>query len=231
MLRYIYSGGKKIVNEKIVLGIHIGHDRAAALLKDGYIIGSIAQERLDRIKHSRSVMIPYDAIDSLLNYHSINIRKISCVAISGDALEADTILETIKFNFYSHYNCSMPMYFVSHHDSHAYAAFYASGFPNALIFVADGGGDYYNNYAEAESLYVGNNSCISLVKKRLQAPTIRRMENESNYMLPYMPSLVRSQEISIARKYEQFTYLLGFGWGQAGKTMGLASYGNEILGL
>lgn len=109
MLRYIYSGGKKIVNEKIVLGIHIGHDRAAALLKDGYIIGSIAQERLDRIKHSRSVMIPYDAIDSLLNYHSINIRKISCVAISGDALEADTILETIKFNFYSHYNCSMPM--------------------------------------------------------------------------------------------------------------------------
>ena len=158
MLRYIYSGGKKIVNEKIVLGIHIGHDRAAALLKDGYIIGSIAQERLDRIKHSRSVMIPYDAIDSLLNYHSINIRKISCVAISGDALEADTILETIKFNFYSHYNCSMPMYFVSHHDSHAYAAFYASGFPNALIFVADGGGDYYNNYAEAESLYVGNNS-------------------------------------------------------------------------
>ena len=229
MLRYIYSGGKKIVNEKIVLGIHMGHDRAAALLKDGYIIGSIAQERLDRIKHSRSVMIPYDAIDSLLNYHSINIRKISCVAISGDALEADTILETIKFNFYSHYNCSMPMYFVSHHDSHAYAAFYASGFPNALIFVADGGGDYYNNYAEAESLYVGNNSCISLVKKRLQAPTIRRMENESNYMLPYMPSLVRSQEISIARKYEQFTYLLGFGWGQAGKTMGLASYGKSLI--
>ena len=54
------------MNEKIVLGIHIGHDRAAALLKDGYIIGSIAQERLDRIKHSRSVMIPYDAIDSIM---------------------------------------------------------------------------------------------------------------------------------------------------------------------
>lgn len=217
------------MNEKIVLGIHVGHDRSAALLKDGYVIGSIAQERLDRIKHSRSATLPYDAIDSLLNHHCISINEISCVAISGDAMEADAILETIKSNFYSHYNCMMPIYFVSHHDSHAYATFYASGFPNALIFIADGGGDYYNNYTEAESLYVGNKSCISLIKKRFQAPTIRRMGNESNYLLPYMPSTVRTQEISIARKYEQFTYLLGFGWGQAGKTMGLASYGKSLI--
>lgn len=218
-----------MLDKRIVLGIHVGHDRSAAILKNGKVIGSIAQERLDRVKHSRSTALPYDAIDSLLKYHCVNINEISCVAISGDAMEAEVILETIKSDFYSHYNCTMPIYFVSHHDSHAYAAFYASGFPNALIFIADGGGDYCNNYIEAESLYVGNKSSISPIKKRFQAPTIRRMGNESNFLLPYMPHTVRTQEISIARKYEQFTYLLGFGWGQAGKTMGLASYGKSLI--
>ena len=221
--------GETTLNSQIVLGIHVGHDRSAALLKDGNIIGSIAQERLDQIKHSRSIALPYDAIDSLLNYHEVSINEISCIAISGDAMEPDAILETVKASFYSHYNCAVPVYFVSHHDSHAYAAFYASGFQNALIFIADGGGDYYNNCTEAESLYVGNNTGVFPIQKRFQAPTIRRMSNESNYLLPYMPYTVRTQEISIARKYEQFTYLLGFGWGQAGKTMGLASYGKSLI--
>lgn len=217
------------MKDTIVLGIHVGHDRAAALIKNGNLIGSIAQERLDRQKHSRSIMLPLEAIDSLLYYHSISIHDVACVGISGDAMEADNILDTIKSDFYLHYNCKIPVYFVSHHDSHAYASFYASGFPNALIFIADGGGDYYNNYTEAETLYVGNQTGISLVKKRGQSPVIRRMGMESNYLLPYMPSTVRTQEISIARKYEQFTYLLGFGFGEAGKTMGLASYGKSLI--
>lgn len=217
------------MNEKFVLGIHVGHDRSVALIKNGDVVGNIAQERLDRIKHSRSIELPFDAIDALLKYQHITIQDVNCVGLSGDAMEAENILNTIKSELYIHYKCKIPVYFVSHHDSHAYAVFFSSGFPNSLIFIADGGGDYYNNYTEAESLYVANETNISLVKKRLQAPTIRRMGNESNYLLPYMPSAVRSQEISIARKYEQFTYLLGFGWGQAGKTMGLASYGESLI--
>ena len=48
MLKDIYS-----------LGIHIGHDRCAALVKNGKLIASLAQERIDRIKHSDSSEIPY----------------------------------------------------------------------------------------------------------------------------------------------------------------------------
>lgn len=217
------------MSEEIVLGIHVGHDRAAALIINGNVVGGIAQERLDRIKHSRSVTMPFDAIDALLKYHQVQMKDISCVGISGDAMEAEQILNAIKSEFYEHYDCKIPVYFVSHHDSHAYAAFYASGFSNSLVFIADGGGDYYNNATESESLYVATEAGITPVKKRFQSPTIRRMGNESNYILPYMPSTVRSQEISLARKYEQFTYLLGFGWGQAGKTMGLASYGKSLI--
>ena len=33
----------------ISLGIHVGHDRGACIIKDGEVIAAIANERLDRI--------------------------------------------------------------------------------------------------------------------------------------------------------------------------------------
>ena len=217
------------MKKNIVLGVHVGHDRGAAIMKNGEIIGNIAQERLDRKKHSRSIAIPYQSIDRLLEYHNIDISEVCCVGLSGDAMEASNILDTMRQDFYAHYNIRIPCYFVPHHDSHAYAAFCSSGHQKSLILIADGGGDYFNNFTEAESLYVGSLDGIIPVKKRWQAPTIRRMGNECNYLLPHMPMTIRRQEISIARKYEQITYLLGFGWGEAGKTMGLASYGKSLI--
>ena len=65
----------------ISLGINIGHDRGAALVKDGHLIGAIAQERIDRIKHSPSTRIPYEAIDHLLSYLKINFKEINFIGI------------------------------------------------------------------------------------------------------------------------------------------------------
>ena len=216
--------------KKISLGIHIGHDRGASLVIDGELVGSIAQERLDRIKHSRSIEIPYDSIDRLLNYKNISIKDINCIGFSGDAMEAEWVLLKIKDDFVNHYDLKgVPFYAVSHHDSHAFAAYYMSGYDEALVLIADGGGDYVYDMAESESLYVANKKDIIPIDKRLQNATIKRMSNESNYLFEYMPNTVRKQQISVARKYEQITYMLGFGWGQAGKTMGLASYGKSLI--
>lgn len=39
---------------EIALGIHVGHDRGACLIKDGKVIAAISNERLDRKSiHSR----------------------------------------------------------------------------------------------------------------------------------------------------------------------------------
>ena len=99
------------MNKKYILGIHVGHDRAVALIQDGIVIGNIAQERLDRIKHSRSIELPYDAINALLKYNHITIKDISCVGLSGDAMEKECILETLKSDFYHYYHCKLPVYF------------------------------------------------------------------------------------------------------------------------
>lgn len=218
----------------ISLGIHVGHDRGACIIRDGVLLGAISQERIDRVKHSSSAAIPFAAIDALLEYHHLQIAQISCIGLSssGIEIEGEKILELYEEEFYQHYQCDhIVFYLVNHHDSHAYGAYYCSGFGKSLIFVADGGGDYTGTKQEAESLYVASGGALKRVERRLQSPPIRRLGDTMNYLLPHMPTVVQEAEISIGRKYEQFTHLLGFGWGQAGKTMGLSAYGHSLTDI
>ena len=139
----------------LVLGIHVGHDRGACLIKDGEVIAALAQERLDRIKHSKSMSIPFDTIDSLLKYCDLNITDISCIGFSHVAIEGDAVLNMYRKEFFEYYKCPyVPFYFVSHHDAHAYACYFSSGFTESLILVSDGGGDFIDGKQESESMYI-----------------------------------------------------------------------------
>lgn len=221
---------EKLNMNKTVLGINIGHDRGAAIVQNGKLIGAVSQERIDRIKHSSGSFLAFECIDKLLNYLGITMNDINCIGFSGAELEDDTYMDYILKTFYSYYNCKyIPSYMIGHHQSHAEAAFSASGFDHSLILIADGGGDYRGDLCEAESLFIGKNSTIRYVDGRFQSPIIRHMSDECNHLYPRMPKVIQDKELSISRKYEQITYLLGFGWGEAGKTMGLASYGKTIF--
>lgn len=215
---------------KIVLGIHVGHDRGAAVIKDGIVIGAIAQERLDRVKHSSSYNLPIESIDKLLKYLNLDIKDISCIGISYNSIEEISIEEFYKEEFAEYYGCRhIPMFFVNHHTAHAYSAFYSSGFDDALIFVADGAGDYKNSMQEAESLFVSSNHKIQLVEQRLQNPTVGKMTDARNYIYPHMPTFIQNYEISLGKKFTQITHLLGLGLNGEGKTMGLAAYGTPLF--
>lgn len=215
---------------KTALGINIGHDRGAAIIQDGKVLGLVSQERIDRTKHSSGSFLAFDCIDKLLNYLGMTMHDINCIGFSGAELEDDTYMNYILTMLYSHYNCEyIPAYMIGHHQSHAEAAFSASGFDHSLILIADGGGDYRGDLSEAESLFIGNDHTIKYVDGRFQSPIIRHMSDDCNHLYPRMPRIIQNKELSISRKYEQITYLLGFGWGEAGKTMGLASYGKPIL--
>lgn len=211
------------------LGIHIGHDRGACLVNDGKVVIAISQERLDRIKHSRSVSLPYEAIDAVLKYCNLEPRDINCVGLSADAMESESITMIFKQEFFQQYNCQLPFYAVDHHMSHAEAVYSMSNNNQCLILIADGGGDIYGQQAQAESLYMGYNGEVTLLEQRFQDPPKRGLADAQNHVYPLIPRGMRNQQISLARKYEQFTYLLGFGFGEAGKTMGLASYGEKLL--
>lgn len=214
----------------IVLGIHVGHDRGACLIRNGEVIAALAQERLDRIKHSQSMIIPFDTIDAILKYCGLEITDISCIGLSHVAIEDNAVLNLYKKDFFSHYKCPyIPFYFVSHHDAHAYAVYFSSGFKESLVLVSDGGGDFIDGKQEAETMYIAKEETITKVSKRLQNIAVRHMKDPINHLLPFMPDYVQKLEMSLARKYSQITHLLGFKSGEEGKTMGLASYGKPLI--
>lgn len=214
----------------IALGIHVKHDRGACLIIDGKVVVNIANERLDRIKYSSSPEIPFAAVDAVLRFCNISISDVSCIGISGAGVESERVKQFYKDEFFEHYKCrEIPFFFLSHHLAHAYSTFYSSSFEEALILVADGGGDYIGNKQEAETLYFGNRGKIVPLASRIQDMVIRKMEYPVNTIYPFMPDYVREHQISLARKYAQITHLIGFAYGECGKTMGLASYGTSYF--
>lgn len=215
---------------RIALGIHVGHDRGACIIKDGEVIAALANERIDRIKYSQSLKIPFETINVLLKYCNLEISSVNSIGISGVAFEETKMLNWYKSEFFNYYKCHyIPFRLVSHHEAHAYSTYYSSGLNNSLIFVFDGGGDFLFSKQEAETIYLGKNGKITEIDRRLQNMAVRHMKDEINHVFPLMPEYVQNLEMSLARKYSQITRLLGFGFGQEGKTMGLASYGKSLL--
>ena len=62
-----------------ILGVHIGHDSSAALIRDGHLIADVAEERFIRIKHYAGV--PSRAIEYCLRAGGITMDDVDCIAI------------------------------------------------------------------------------------------------------------------------------------------------------
>lgn len=214
----------------ISMGINMGHDRGAAIVKDGILIGALAQERIDRIKHSSSLEIPFDAINVLLDYLHITINDISNIGISCTSVDIPNLYRYCKDILKQHYNiCIDDIVPVSHHLAHAESCFNTSDFNDALIFIADGGGDVVGELEESETLFSAENDTIELLERRLQSNYIHAFTRPQMYNYPFMNAAFRNAPISLGKKYGQLTALLGFGPYGAGKTMGLASYGKNMI--
>lgn len=222
---------EELILKNISLGIHMGHDRSVSVVCDGELLGSLAAERVDRKKHSISSKVPFETIETLLNYLCIDIYTIKYVGITYAAVNINNLSQFYADQLQEHYpNWNFKIIPVSHHLAHAASSYYTSEFDKALVFIADGGGDLVNGFEEAESLYIATRqNGLQLLEQRLQTNAIHTLAREQFHLYPYMNDLYRTEQISIAKKYEQITYILGFGWNQSGKTMGLASYGKELF--
>lgn len=91
---------------------------------------------------------------------------------------------------------------VDHHLSHAYSSFYLSPFDNALVVVIDGQG----NLNMTESYYIASDLSMERIGGNNPA---------------------RSKYQGVGRTYEAFTNYCGWSAQEAGKTMGLAPYGQD----
>lgn len=205
------------------LGINLGHDRSAAIVKNGKIEIAIQQERLDRTKNSigflhqslgdcKNIQIPHEAIQYCMRKFNIGINDLSSITANMPGIDySKDILQRIFPRELSDKIYMLP----SHHLSHAYSAYWPSGFDEAIILVVDASGSTdKEGLTESYSLYIAKENEIKLL--------------HSEKVKAYLASLS-----TLGFIYEYVTKLAGFSTSigknlaipEAGKLMGLAPYG------
>jgi carbamoyltransferase len=230
----------------LVLGVHIGHDRSAALVKNGRLIAHLAEERLDRVKMSFGSKIPFQAIVAVLSQTGYTIHDVDAVGFSFENCTVERVSARFAEDLTCHFNLSkIAAIPVSHHVAHAWSVRALSGFRRCAVLVCDGAGDLIERDApesgglpetrnaiaglEGETLFLADGDTLELCDRRVQSFMHDIYERPFFYNASQMPDFYAKQTVGIGRKYEQFTYLIGFGNEQHGKTMGLASYGHPLV--
>lgn len=121
-------------------GVRAGYqDVSAVLLKDGEVIYAIAEDRLNRRKHSAG-QLPFLSIKEALKYANISMKDIAYVATHGSTWgeEYEKVLkEYLRYSF----GHSPKIVRIHHHLAHAASAYYGSDFDNAMILTMDASGD------------------------------------------------------------------------------------------
>lgn len=181
-----------------------GHDAAAALVVDGELEFALEEERLTRAKEA-PWMVPIRSIQAALDHGSPDrgsIRDIDALVLSWDP---DRILDDPRPLYLAHglrsaveatFGSCPPIEVVDHHRSHAMAAWATSGWSDCAIVVLDDRGED-------------------------RSGTIHHARHGELHECAVFP-----MRDSVGAMYNGVTRHIGFGGEQAGKTMGLASYGS-----
>ena len=185
----------------IILGINGGfragyQDVSAVLIDNGKVIAAIEEERLSRIKHSAG-RLPYLSTLEVLKIANITINDVDLIAYHGSTWE-DEIDVRIRQYFESHFGYCPKIKRYHHHNCHAAASYYSSGFDEALIISMDNSGD-----GVSLQIATGKNGKIEVLK---------RFDRPNSLGLFY--SLI-TQYCGFTKDSDEY------------KLMGLAAYGNK----
>ncbi|NOZ20657.1 MAG: carbamoyltransferase [Planctomycetes bacterium] len=212
-----------------ILGVNIGHaDTAAALVVDGELVFAIAEERLTRKKHYGG--FPALAIRACLDAANVRMEELDYLAIGrnssanrvrkvcyalSDPLRLPSLfgvwrrrkgLDDLKAMLAREMDVAPDqMRFqevhVEHHLAHIASAFYVSGFDRCAGFSYDGAGDF-----------------VSAMFARCSGNDIEVLHRT------YLPA-------SLGHFYTICCKFLGYHkYGDEGKVMGLAPYGEDTYG-
>ena len=204
-----------------ILGINLSHNSSVCVLSDGNLDFFLEEERLSKIKHD-------DFPLHLLHYISqhFQIHEIYISGLSGYYSELN-YNKTIKFTLKNLFpNIPINLKFLkTHHYTHLSSTFYNSGFKKALSVVIDGGGDR-NEINKKENFDGYETETIQIIEYPLKSQEIYK-----SYITDGLNKINKKEKfsplVSLAKVYEGVSEYLGFSWSEAGKTMGLSSYGKQ----
>jgi carbamoyltransferase len=220
----------------IILGVSRGpHDASVTLLQDNKVLFHIQSERLSHIKYDQ---IPFQAISKIKEYVS-HIDYLVLTGLSKAIFPYDNIInkdaysatvlglnKTFRDHGFTTFDLSD-----RHHEIHAFTSFYNSGFDNAICIVKDAIGSEYiiknpkyppgSFGREAFSVFdVSYPDKIEMIKKTVVVPfKLNKTKDQIN------EKVLITNRVSEATAYEMSSKALGFTIFDAGKIMGLSSYG------
>lgn len=212
-----------------ILGINQGHNGAAAYVVDGELKFYIEEERLSRLKYDGN---PFRGMLEAIK------EGVDYLVIGGTSNENPKLpwtQEDVYVALVRKFNPNVKVMFLGHehHLGHAAMAFYNSGFETAAAVIVDGAGSYVSvRLGEDEkSPSVGGyetESIFSCKYPAVFAPVWKSFGgNPGNTFRVSAPNFQFDDAVTITKAYEAVSEYLGFGYIEAGKTMGLAPYGRD----
>lgn len=208
-----------------ILAINPGHNGSAALLVDGEIKFYVEEERLSRSKYDGN---PFMGILEALKY------GVDILVLGGTQSKFPELPWTMEDPYSALVRKHNPDVQIinlghAHHAGHAAGAFYNSGFDNAVAVIVDGAGsrqgikisEEFTNYGfETESIFdCDYEKGIKAIYQSFGGnPDTQLVGNENLFM---------DSAVTVVKAYEAVSNYLGFGYIEAGKTMGLAPYGKD----
>ena len=210
-----------------ILGINPGHNGSACLVADGELVYYLEEERLSRMKYDGN---PFRVmVDIISKYH---IDELVIVGTYPDhpiiPWTAENVYTGLVRKYYP--NVKTTILGHEHHLTHAACAFYNSGFRKAVAVIVDGAGTYKD---------IKMNEDGSVTAKGCETESVWQCEYPSNFSVLHKVFGDNNQNrivndkfdvgnsVTIVKAYEAVTNYLGFSFLEAGKTMGLSSYGKE----
>lgn len=211
-----------------ILGVNPGHNGSVALLSDGKLIYYVEEERLSRLKYDGN---PFKSInDILMKWH------VDEIVIAGTTDNLPKLPWTGENPYYAlvrkyNKNVKLTLLGQEHHLTHACVSFYNSGFDKALCIVVDGAGSYVTekikNGDDEIEMQGFESESVWVLEYPFQVSLLHKNYG-NNFGFKYFDNLFSfDNATTITKSYEGITHYLGFGFIEAGKTMGLSSYGKN----
>jgi carbamoyltransferase len=215
----------------INVGVSRVHNSAVSLLRDGDLVFHIENERLSNIKYDA---FPFHALSKLPEYveHVDNL----CIAGVGKTVACENYTdENVYTTYVNHLGKSFMQGMVTHdlwehhHLLHASCAFYNSGFTEALCIIKDGMGSEYgiNDPRFLAGTYGRENASTFTVS---YPANFKLIDKEVIVGFPCNVSIdnVRiTNKASEALTFQKTSKLFNFHELDAGKVMGMSSYGKD----
>jgi carbamoyltransferase len=211
-----------------VLAINPGHNGSAALVCDGKLELYIEEERMSRMKYDGN---PFKSMMYIMERYHINE-----LIIGGTGQEKHSLPWTGEDSYTAFVRKYYPKVKVTpigneHHLGHAASAFYSSGFDTAAAVIVDGCGSLHRLQLSQDdpNMTVESYETETIFKCEFPGkfePVFRRYG--SNYAPKVnQPHFDLDGAVTTVKAYEAVSEYLGFGFIEAGKTMGLAPYGRK----